>query len=305
MKSRPKIAILMATYNGLEWIEEQILSIINQLDVDTTIFISDDFSTDGTFEWLYSFSLKTPGIILLPRSMRMGSAGKNFYRLICDAPIDEYDYIALSDQDDIWNLDKLSKQVDILKNQNAEGVSSDVVAFWPDGKKRLISKSQPKKDLDFIFESAGPGCSFLMTPWLISQVKNVLNNKSYIATAVEMHDWLIYSICRASARKWVISNKPSLLYRQHANNVIGANFGIKAIFLRLCKIRQGWYRNEVFKVCHVCEAISSDKSLIKLLWLLKNRTFFSQIRLMKYASQSRRKFLDRLVLNLSILLFLF
>jgi len=305
MKIKPKIAVLMATYNGTQWIKEQIFSIINQLDVDITVYISDDGSADGTFEWLHNFSIKTPNIVLLARSKRMGSAGKNFYRLICEVPIDAYDYVALSDQDDIWNLDKLCKQVEILKKENSEGVSSDVIAFWPDQKKRLISKSQPKKKWDFIFESAGPGCSFLMTPWLIYKVKDQLQNKSSMAKTVEMHDWLIYAICRASGRKWSISNKPSLLYRQHANNVIGANFGIKAIFLRLCRIKQGWYRNEVYKICLVCCKISSDKNLEKILTLLKPRTFLSQIKLMNYASQSRRKFTDRLMINLLIILFIF
>ena len=50
-KVKPKVAILLAAYNGIDWIEEQIFSILNQESVEVEIFISVDISTDGTYEW--------------------------------------------------------------------------------------------------------------------------------------------------------------------------------------------------------------------------------------------------------------
>jgi len=67
-----------------------------------------------------------------------------------------------------------------------------------------IHKSQPQREFDYLFESAGPGSTFLMTPWLFNTLKCLLNDASSIAHEVDLHDWLTYAVCRASVRKWLI-----------------------------------------------------------------------------------------------------
>lgn len=304
-KRNPSVAVLMATYNGKQWLSQQVGSILQQEGVDLTLFVSDDHSTDGTLEYLNELAQSDSRVEVLPKRVRMGSAGKNFYRLVCDLDISGFDYVAFADQDDLWNPDKLSRHVSLIKAENAECVSSNVMAFWPDGSQKLIRKSQPQKSHDFIFEAAGPGCSFLMTPWLATKLRQELQSTNSPAKNVVMHDWLTYAICRAYKRRWVIDPAPSLMYRQHANNVIGANSGIKAIINRLRKINDGWYRGEVSKICDVAVAISSDSKLIKLSELLKARTLISQLKLLPYVFQGRRKFVDRVVLGITILLFMF
>jgi len=120
------------------------------------------------------------------------------------------------------------------KSYGADGVSSNVLAFWPDGKQKLIHKAQPQREFDYLFESAGPGCTFLMTPWLINKVKDLLLDESGVAGHVALHDWLVYAVCRASGKKWVIDKTPSMLYRQHGSNEFGANHGIRAKYARFC-----------------------------------------------------------------------
>jgi rhamnosyltransferase len=301
----PKVVILMATYNGINWINEQIESILNQVDVNVTIFVSDDNSSDGTYELLEALAVFDGRIALLPRVNGFGSAGKNFYRLICDVAFKDFDYVSFADQDDIWDLDKLSRHIKLIRQHQADCVSSNVIALWPDNSQRLINKSQKQKEWDFIFESAGPGCSFLMTPFLLSKVKEHLQSKTSVARDVMMHDWLVYAVCRANGLKWFIDYAPSLMYRQHANNVIGANFGIKAIYLRLRKIYIGLYRYEVSKVGNVCLSMHPDKKLVKLVDLLTRRTFFAQLQLLTFVPQARRRFLDRVVLGFLITLFIF
>ncbi len=301
----PVIAVLMATYNGKQWLSEQLDSILQQVGVDLTLFVSDDHSTDGTLEYLNELAESDSRVVVLPKRVRMGSAGKNFYRLVCDVDISDFDYVAFADQDDIWNLDKLSHHVNLIQAENAECVSSNVMAFWPDGSKKLIRKSQSQRSHDFIFEAAGPGCTFLMTPWLVAKLREEIQSARSPAKNVVMHDWLTYAICRAHKRRWVIDDVPSLMYRQHANNVIGANSGIKAIVNRLRKINDGWYRGEVSKICEVAVGINPDSKLIKLSGLFKARTFLSQLQLLSYVFQGRRKFVDRVVLGLTILFFVF
>jgi rhamnosyltransferase len=304
-KKNFSIAVLMATYNGKIWLSDQVSSILLQEDVNLKLFVSDDNSTDGTLEYLNQLARADNRVIVLPQIERIGSAGKNFYRLVCDVDINGFDYVAFADQDDLWNLDKLSRHVKLIQSESAECISSNVMAFWPDGSQRLICKSQPQRAHDFIFESAGPGCSFLMTPWLFDKLREEIQSNKSPAKNVLMHDWLTYAVCRAYERRWFIDSCSSLMYRQHANNVIGANSGIKAIIHRLCMINDGWYRSEVSKICDVAARISRDARYIKLSSLLKERSLLSQLQLIPYAFGGRRNLRDRFLLIFSILTFIF
>lgn len=239
-KPLPRVAVLMATFNAGEWLVEQIYSIINQSFVHLTIFISDDGSTDGTLDYIKQLAEMESRVVLLPETSRMGSAGKNFSRLICNLDANAFDYISFADQDDVWNIDKLSSHISLIGHHHAEAVSSNVLAFWPDGSQKLITKSQSQQKYDFLFESAGPGCTFLMTPWLVNQVKQCLLINE-VAKDVALHDWLSYAVCRSYGKKWVIDALPSIMYRQHAQNVLGANSGFRALFARVLKMKQGWY----------------------------------------------------------------
>lgn len=299
-----KVAILMATYNGREWLQSQIESILGQVNVDLMVFVSDDLSDDGTYELVQQIAKSDSRMKVFPKGQKYGSAGKNFYRLICDVDISGFDYVAFADQDDIWNLDKLSRHVELIKQHDAEAVSSNVMAFWPDRHQKLIVKSQPQKNYDFLFESAGPGCTFLMTPWLINEVKHQLFSNE-AAQEVAMHDWLSYAICRAHGKGWIIDSVPSMQYRQHQNNVIGANAGFKAVISRLKKINSGWYRREVALISIVVASISPDRSLKKFQKIIQFKSALDRFRLIPFALQGRRKLRDRFVLVLSILFFIF
>ena len=304
IKRQKKVAVLMATHNGINWIDEQIKSILNQFNVDVTIFVSDDNSGDGTFTYLQLLAKKNKRIVLLPKTKFLGSAAKNFYRLICDVNFKGFDYISLSDQDDYWYKDKLFNHINLLEKSGATAVSSNVIAFWPNGYEVLIKKAQAQRKYDFLFEGPGPGCSFLLSPWLIHKVKyHILSNK--FAPQLELHDWLIYSICRAYKKLWIIDSKPSLRYRQHDSNVLGANFGIRAAMVRFDRIFNGWYRHQVNLTCKISHSISRSKRIYIFKKLVQKKTIYSQIKLLPFAFEGRRKISDRLVLVACILFFIF
>ena len=303
-KYQKSVAVLMATHNGMNWLDEQIESILNQINVEVTIFISDDNSVDGTFDYLCKLEKKNQQIVLLPKIEPFGSAAKNFYHLISEVNFKGFNYISLSDQDDIWNKDKLFTHITILEKNNAAAVSSNVIAFWPSGLEVLIEKSQPQRKYDFLFEGPGPGCTFLITPWLVSKVKYQLKNNK-IASHVELHDWLIYAICCAYKKLWIIDSRPSLKYRQHSTNVLGANFGLRALFTRLKRIFNGWYRNQVSLIYDVFCTIAPSKKINEFRHSIRRKSINGQIKLISFAFQGRRKLIDRLALVLSILLFIF
>lgn len=307
MNHNPRILILLATYNGLHYLPALIESITNQKNVQIQVNISDDNSNDGTYQYIENLSTQDVRFKLLPTIGLFGSAGRNFYRLITDSDFSNFDYVAFADQDDIWFPDKLSNHVELIKQHKVDAVSSNVIAFWSDGKEKLIKKSQPQREHDYIFESAGPGCTFLMTPWLVNQVKQVLSSSNFstIANSVALHDWLTYAVCRSLGHTWLIDSYPSVQYRQHAHNVIGANNGCKAKFARFRRISDGWYRNEVLKVLQVSIGLSDNSDLKKLNKYLISNRLIDKLRLLSFACKVRRRFSDRMFLAFSILFHIF
>ena len=295
------VGVFLATYNGEPWIRDQIDSVLAQKMVSVVIYVSDDFSTDGSYKYFKQLAQQDKRVILLDKTEKFGSAGKNFYRLICDVETDGLDYLAFCDQDDIWHDKKLIHHVNLARENQADGVSSNVTAFWPNGKKKLLNKADPQKPFDYLFESAGPGCSFLMTPWLVNKVREQLNLDNSQARSVFAHDWLTYAVCRAYGRKWLIDSTSSLSYRQHEANEVGANVGLGAKWSRIKRLNQGWYRGEVKKIVQVCIGINSSDDLINLYNLLKVNNLVSNLKILRYVAHGRRSFVDRCLLALAII----
>jgi rhamnosyltransferase len=273
-KHSSSIAVLLAAYNGMAWIEEQIDSIFQQKEVDIDIYISVDISSDGTYEWCQNLATKNIRVNVLPYGDHFGGAAKNFLRLIRDVDFSTYDYVSLADQDDIWLPNKLIHAVNILQKNNIDAYSSDVIAFWSDGREKLVKKSYPQKRLDYYFESAGPGCTYVLNRDSMLLLKIFINNNWKSVNCIELHDWLIYAFFRSRDMSWYIDSEPLMLYRQHALNQVGINFGFLAYLKRIKMIRNGWYRSEVRKISEVI-TISNDTFNLGTWFLIK---FFYQLR---------------------------
>lgn len=293
-----KIAVLMATHNGARWLNEQLQSIIDQQDVDITLYVSDDMSSDETLDITQQALHKHPQISLLPGKHHFGSAAQNFFRLIKEVDLDQFAYIALSDQDDVWLPEKLKRAVDRMQTHNSDAYSSNITAFWPDRKTQLIDKAQPQKKYDFMFESAGPGCTFVLSQALAKALKDALIKQQQLLSEVALHDWFIYAFARFNGFKWFIDPTPSLMYRQHANNVVGANTGLRAFKARLHKLSQGWYSNQIRSIARILGYADAEpiKRLSRL--SLVDRGYLAL-----NAHQFRRRLRDRVAFMLYILLF--
>ncbi|UUP18248.1 glycosyltransferase [Nitratireductor thuwali] len=110
MTSEPKIAVLMATFNGAPFLEEQLHSIASQEITGVDVWASDDGSTDNTLEILQCWGARwNKGVFRIKLGPKEGYV-ENFRRLIITASVGDA-YVAFSDQDDIWDFDKLSHAV--------------------------------------------------------------------------------------------------------------------------------------------------------------------------------------------------
>jgi len=234
----PRVAILLAAYNGVDFIEQQLETILCQNGVSVTIFISVDLSTDGSYTWCCDFAEDRNNIHVLPYGERFGGAAKNFFRLVRDIDFVGFDYIAFADQDDIWSSDKLFHGIKQMESEKSEAYSASVIAFWEDGREKLIDKSQPQRELDYLFEAAGPGCTYIFTNKAAVLIKKYLFDFPELNDFV-LHDWLSYAILRHSKVNWFIDSIPKMRYRQHDSNQVGANASIKGKIYRAKYVLSG------------------------------------------------------------------
>ena len=294
--TKPKIAVALAVCNGAGWISEQLNSILQQKMVQVTMYISIDPSTDESESFCYEFASQHENIIILPNVGKFGGASKNFFRIVRDVDFADFDYISFADQDDIWFSDKLINALNKITEIKCEGYSSNVTAFWADGKTKFIDKAQNQRQYDFMFESAGPGCTFVLTQKLALHLQTFLIKNQQACKNVALHDWFIYAFARTNGYRWVIDKQPHMQYRQHEKNVVGANVGLQAKLTRWKKLRAGWLNTQAILLADIIGY--SDSWVIKR---LKRNNLIDKLVLILNISKFRRKFIDRLALALSFL----
>ena len=293
----PKFVVLMAAYNGISHISSQVNSILNQKDVDLKLFISVDLSADKTYDFVCELASLNKRVFVLPYGQRFGGAGPNFYRLICDVDFSNFDYVSFADQDDIWHPYKLFRAHQVMLSSLAQGYSSNFTAFWPSGLRRYINKSYPQCRWDFMFESAGPGCTYVIEFKLAEALKQFVSHAGEGLIKVEFHDWLIYAYARFYGSRWIIDNWSSIEYRQHSNNQLGVNSGMRSFLLRVNKILNGYGISQSLLIANLIGANSIN---IVQRGLLNGRIGYLWLSLQSY--DCRRKNIDRVMFFISCLL---
>ncbi len=282
MTDEPNVAVLLATYNSARWLADQLDSIEAQRGVRVHVVASDDASTDQT-----TTILDARGVAQLPRlERRMGNANRNFQYLVREAPIGRADYVALSDHDDIWLPDKLRRAVDTLTATGADAYSSDVLAFWPDGREQPVVKSHPQRRYDYLFESAGPGCTFVFRRAAFEALRTWARQRRADLDGVLVHDWAFYAFGRTRGWRWVIDDRVGLRYRQHGGNELGVNTGRRAVARRLREVMSGRWRRDVLAVADAVDDTT---------WVSTAMRRFGprdRLRLCRHARQCRRRPLD-------------
>ena len=292
----PSVAVCLAAFNGMQYLQQQTDSIFSQTGVNLTVFVSVDRSSDGTEKWFSNSQAADSRVVLLPCGEKFGGAATNFFRLIREIDFSQFDYISFADQDDIWQPEKLERAVECLRAQAADGYSSDVLAFWESGRTKYIKKSYPQQQWDYLFESAGPGCTFVFTSRLALQMQNLLRENLSRTLDVGLHDWFTYAFARTNGYKWVIDDYASLMYRQHGGNQVGANAGLAAVVWRARQVLSGWGLNQARLIAQL---VGADRQGFVRGWCRGGR--MAMLRLSLQAAQCRRKPRDKVWFALSCL----
>jgi len=235
--NKPLVAIIMATCDGDDFIEEQIESILKQNNVNVHFYISDDNSTDGTLNIIHDYRQKYPENFKGLFNIRFKKPCKNFLSLVNKID-DSYDYYAFSDQDDIWFPDKLEHAIDII-NQGydlycgrTEIVNSKLTSF---GYSPLFSF--PPSFQNAIVQSIAGGNTMVFNKKIFTLLKN--NSQA----DVQSHDWWTYLLATFTGHKVYYDKNPKVLYRQHSHNYHGSNIGSFNKIIRIFYALIGRYKS--------------------------------------------------------------
>lgn len=215
---KANVAILMSTYNGQKYIEEQIKSIINQSFSNWVLLIRDDGSKDNTVSIIKKYCKLDSRIHLVASNKNVGTVSSFFYLL----KHSNANYYMFCDQDDVWKHDKVQVSVEKL-----ESVSNHNMPLCAYSNLTVVDNSlHPQKELltqnwqsfpYLLFTNNIFGCTMIINQALKSKVLfDHLNIKN-----IYMHDWWL-ALLGSAFGKVLFIPKSTMLYRQHGTNQVGA-----------------------------------------------------------------------------------
>lgn len=244
MLSASRVAVLLCTYNGQDYLEQQIHTIAEQDFSNIDLYVSDDGSTDETLKLLAQAQAAwSKGAFEIFQGPQKGFA-ENFMSLVLNPAI-QADYYAYSDQDDVWASDKVSTAFARIKDQQNPALYCSRTQLVdeqlkPLGYSPLFSK-QPS------FRNALVQCIGGGNTMLFNHAARALLMDAGVSS-VPSHDWWTYLIVSGCGGVVLYDPIPRIAYRQHANNVLGSNQGFTAIVHRCHLVLKGNFR--MWAECH-------------------------------------------------------
>ncbi len=231
-----RVVILMSTFNGERYVEEQLRSILVQLPPDGRVIVRDDGSTDQTVARIRDLGDSRVAIIL---GENIGFA-RSFLTLMSMAPVDA-DMYMLSDQDDVWLPVKIERAWDHLRGHAEQPALYCSRLQLVDVNLQPIQLSfaclRPPSFQNALTENIVTGCTAAFNLSALNLVKIAGD-----ARQIYFHDWWLYLVVCAFG-KVIVDPEPTILYRQHGQNVIGMGAGIRRYWTILRFLyRENWIR---------------------------------------------------------------
>ncbi len=230
------VLILLAVYQGEKFLKQQLDSIANQTINNIHILASDDGSSDGSVEIL-EVAKKSweKGIFKIVKGPQKG-VEENFRSLILNEDI-EADYYAFSDQDDIWDSDKLEKAIKWSSSQDAN------LAQTYGGRTRAVDEvgkyiglsplfAKPASFQNALVQNIAGGNTMVLNKKAHDLIRETARRTGFVS-----HDWWVYQIITGSGGLFYYHSEPTISYRQHEANLVGSNNSIRA---RMIRVRRGF-----------------------------------------------------------------
>lgn len=280
MGKKVTVSVLMATYNGEKYLREQIDSLIAQKDVNMAILVRDDGSSDSTPQILDDY--KSKGVLSWYQGDHL-NVQKGFLDLLKKSP--DSDYYAFCDQDDVWDDDKLYVAVNRLEEypHNKPSIYYCGQRLVDENLKLLsIHRVSNRRNAytNFLI-SNNAGCTTVFNKALRDCVNQ--HNPDFIL----MHDSWVLKLCLAVGGSFIADPEPHISYRQHVNNTIGLDTGIKSL---------------VWRVRHYIVDFKIQRQIESLLQFYETQMTDDYVRFAKQITQYNKSFTNwiRLLFNKQI-----
>jgi glycosyltransferase involved in cell wall biosynthesis len=263
-----KIAILLATYNSERYISEQIESILNQTNHDWVLYIRDDGSTDKTLEIIGNYLKDYSNRIILIVDNK--GALRSYYNFMELLRVVNADYYLFCDHDDVWLPNKIeitmNRMCELERNYPYAPVVVHTDMKVVDQQLKVLSESFWKYSRllpshcsfwELVSCNCVNGCTMLFNK---AAKETVYGHESYCL----MHDTLVAQSVAAAGGIISAVKEPTVLYRQHADNVIGASDARRMYFVRKIELIRSTYNSNMTvwkRACHIKQA-----SFLFFLW---------------------------------------
>jgi glycosyltransferase involved in cell wall biosynthesis len=278
----PKVAILLCTKQGERFLPAQLESFTTQTHTNWEVWASDDASDDQTKKILLGFQKENKSNRIFVMDGPDKGFCKNFLSLACNADISA-DLYAYSDQDDIWEVDKLKRAIDFLK-----GIPRRVPALYC-SRTRLVDAKNSQIGLSPLFkkepyfanaliQNVGGGNTMVFNQAAIELLRKLDTSKEVVS-----HDWLTYMVVSGCGGKVFYDTYPVLRYRQHDENLVGMNTTWPARFIRISLMFQGRFKSW------------NDQNIAALNGLRDHLTSENQEIFDRFSEARNRSFISRLI----------
>ncbi|KIN65797.1 Glycosyl transferase, group 2 family protein [Sulfitobacter noctilucae] len=242
--TKPTVTILMGVYNGARHLPAQLGSIAGQSVPDWHLVCSDDGSADESLKMLEVFAREHPGKVSILKGPQKGFSA-NYMALIAGLNPD-CGYVCFADQDDIWLNDKLARSLDALSSHSVKpALSCGRHLYWYPERGQLTPSprlTRPFSLRNALIENVASGNTVMLNP-----AAAALANKAAQRTGnVFAHDWWLYLLVTGTGGTVIFDNDPpTILYRQHGDNNIGAGRSAKTQILRKFGVLRGLFSGRI------------------------------------------------------------
>ncbi len=302
----PHIAILMGAYNGDEFISQQLLSIEHQTYKNWSLYVSDDNSQDNTIDILKETQSNWGESRLSILKGPQAGFVTNFLSLTCNTSIDA-DLFAWCDQDDIWLADKLENATSWFQNLDPQ-----IPALYC-SRTKLIDESgkalgysplftRPPHFTNALVQNIGGGNTMVFN----RAARQLLCEAGY-QLEVPSHDWWAYQLISGAGGTIYYDPKPSVLYRQHNDNIIGENSSWTAKFSRLRMILGGrfqdWNRLTISALGTMYNHLDKEnQESLEHFRLARKKNLLGSISSSLKSGIYRQTFVDNIILALTVII---
>jgi len=301
----PTVAILLGTYNGEQFLDKQLDSYTLQSYKNWKVFASDDGSEDNTKKILLEYQCKWgKGRLSIYTGPKKGFA-KNFYSLICNSTIST-DYYAYSDQDDVWGAQKLQQALNWLQTVPKEEpalycsrtslVDEDNIGI---GESPLFTK--PPLFPNALMQNIAGGNTMVFNEAAANLLRCYGDDIDVFA-----HDWWTYLVVAGGGGRIFYDPLPTVRYRQHSKNLIGANSSLIAKLFRVKDLFDGRARAWTDKNIQALQTFrpkltAENRGTLDQFILLRKQNLVSRLVGLKKSGVYRQTFMSNIGLLIGII----